>query len=259
MGVRTFTGGNVFLLNIVKSMVATYESEAIDAAARTTGHLESQAASLAVAGARGTESVTVDARVQNLIGHKLPTAFPSRRVRLHVVARDQAGAVIFESGAWNDNGSIAGNDNDADDTRCEPHYTTITTDDQVQIYEPILANSDGTVTTGIITAAGYLKDNRLLPVGSDKATAHPDTAVAGTAAQDEDFVGGGDAIVYEIATADGIRPMTVTVELVYQSIGYRWLENLRPVDTPQTASLFEAADQTRNAPTVLASQQITVQ
>ena|ERR1700733_14957818 len=51
--------------------------------------------------------------------------------------------------------------------------------DQVEIYEPILKDSDGKVTTGLLHEVGYLKDNHPLPHGFDKATAMKDIAVTG--------------------------------------------------------------------------------
>ena len=68
-------------------------------------------------------------------------------------------------------GQIAGNDNDADATRFEPHYNEIKAADQVQIYESIMVDQAGAVTTGLLTAVRYVKDNRLLPRGFDKRTA----------------------------------------------------------------------------------------
>jgi len=62
----------------------------------------------------------------------------------------------------------------------------------VQIYESILGNSDNEVTTGLMTATHYLKDNRLLPDGFVKANAQADTAVIGEALNDADFSGGSD-------------------------------------------------------------------
>ena len=48
----------------------------------------------------------VDILVKNLTGHKLPTAFPSRRAWLHIVVRDRDGKTVFESGALNPDGSF---------------------------------------------------------------------------------------------------------------------------------------------------------
>src|SRR5689334_23540606 len=131
-------------------------------AERTVAFLQSQSARLSI---RGVESASdrlkVQVLVQNLTGHKMPTAYPSRRAWLHVTIRDAANNKVFESGALHADGSIEGNDNDADPTKFEPHYREITSADQVQIYEPILKDSEGHVTTGLLAAVGYLKDNRL--------------------------------------------------------------------------------------------------
>ena len=48
----------------------------------------------------------------------------------------------------------------------EPHYREITSAEQVQIYESIMEDQHGNVTTGLLSAVGYLKDNRLLPTAS---------------------------------------------------------------------------------------------
>ena len=56
-------------------------------------------------------------------------------------------------------------------------------------------------TTGLLTATHYIKDNRLLPRGFDKATADNDIGVYGAAMQDPDFAGGGDAVHYAVPVA----------------------------------------------------------
>ncbi len=53
-------------------------------------------------------------------------------------------------------------------------YDQITQADQVQVYEPIIHNTDGDVTHTLLRASGYIKDNRLLPAGFDKTTASSD-------------------------------------------------------------------------------------
>ena len=52
-----------------------------------------------------------------------------------------------------------GNDNDTDPDRYEPHHAVIESGDQVQIYEPVMLDTDGGVT--------WEKDNEGLP-GVDK-------------------------------------------------------------------------------------------
>jgi len=145
---------------------------------------------------------------------------------------------VFESGAINSKGAIAGNDNDTDAARYEPHYTEIRNADQVQIYETIMTDSNGGVTTGLLQAVRYLKDNRVLPRGFDKSTAGTDIAVAGEASQDADFGGGADGIRYSIDTGDAQGALHVTAELYYQPIGYRWAMNLRHYDTEESKRLL---------------------
>ena len=108
--------------------------------------------------------------MENLGGHKLPTAYPSRRAWIHVSVRDRNHRTVFESGALNPDGSIQGNDNDCDPARFEPHYDEIDSQ-QVEIYESIMKDHAGHVTTGLLSAIGYVKDNRLLPRGFNKGTA----------------------------------------------------------------------------------------
>ena len=53
-----------------------------------------------------------DITITNLVGHKYPTSYPARRTWLHITVSDAAGEIVFESGAFNADGSIAGNAND---------------------------------------------------------------------------------------------------------------------------------------------------
>ena len=103
----------------------------------------------------------------------------------------------------------------------------------MQIYEPILGDPAGRPTTGLLTATQYLKDNRLLPRGFDKATAHPDIAVYGTAGPDADFTAEGDRVRYQADVTGSAGPFAIEVELRYQPIAYRWAHNLEKYDAPE--------------------------
>ena len=172
--------------------------------------------------------------MRNLAGHKLPTAYPSRRAWLHVQARDEAGALLFESGAMRQDGSIEGNGNDEDPRALEPHYTEITAPDQAQIYESVIVDVEGEVTTALLRGVRYAKDNRLLPSGFDKVSARADVAVRGHAAADPDFTADGDDVRYRIPIQGDVRAATVSVRLLFQTIGYRWAQNLRAYDARET-------------------------
>ena len=89
------------------------------------------------------------------------------------------------------------------------------------------------VTTGLLSAVRYLKDNRLLPHGFDKQTADPEIGVRGEAADDEDFGGGGDRVRYSAAVTDGDGPFEIEAELLYQPIGFRWASNLKRYSAPE--------------------------
>ena len=93
-----------------------------------------------------------------------------------------------------------------------------------------MSDQAGSPTTGLLHAVGYLKDNRLLPNGFPKSSANADIAVRGAATGDEDFVAGGDKVRYRIDLGAARGPIDIEVELLYQSVGYRWAHNLDGYD-----------------------------
>jgi hypothetical protein len=229
---HVFRGGNFFLPRILNRHrdelgVDALPQELDTAFRRTMEHLQSKAANVAIKNVEIMNGgLRAEVSIQNLAGHKLPSAYPSRRVWIHFTVQDRHGSLIFESGRMEEDGSISGNDNDADRDRFEPHYTEIDSPDKVQIYEPILAGPDNDVTTVLLTASRYAKDNRLLPEGFDKATAEEDIAVHGAAESDKDFCGNGDRVTYLVPIRDSEGPFKVKAELWYQPISYRWAHNL---------------------------------
>jgi hypothetical protein len=156
-----------------------------------------------------------------------------------VTVRDRHDAVVFESGRLGPTGRIDGNDNDEDGARFEPHHDEIVRADQVQVYESVMADAQGRVTTGLLSAVRYLKDNRVLPRGFDKVSAPGEVAVHGEAAADADFTAGGDRLRYAVTLPPGGSPYRIEAELLYQSIGYRWAENLRRFETTETRRFLE--------------------
>jgi hypothetical protein len=246
---HVFRGGNAFMLRILSSYraelgVSALPQELDGTIRRTLQFLGTDTARVMIDSARASaESLEFAVSVQSLAGHKLPTAYPSRRVWLHVTVRDASGSIVFESGAVRPDGYIIGNDNDVDGMRFEPHYDRIEGPEQVQIYEPVMVDGAGRVTTGLLNGVRYVKDNRILPRGFDKSTAPWDIAVRGAALGDESFAAGGDRIHYVITARGARRPFTVTAELNYQTIGFRWAENLKAYDAFETrrfVSYYEA-------------------
>jgi hypothetical protein len=236
---HTFRGGNFFMLQMLNRFrdelgVQAPAREMEAAVRRTVEHLERDTARVRIASAqRNGNRIDLAVQVENLAGHKFPTAYPSRRAWLQVTATDASGKVVFESGAFQSDGRINGNDHDTNPLAFEPHFAVIDRPDQVQIYESIMVGANDTPTTGLLTGVRYAKDNRLLPAGFVKTRATSDTAVHGAAASDPDFDGGGDVTRYSIEAPAAAGPISVTVRLWFQPIAYRWAENLRSYKAPE--------------------------
>lgn len=229
---HAFEGGNFFMPRVLNRhrgelAVMALPSELDAASERAAAHLQSAAARLGFEGIEFRDGrLEALVSIRNLAGHKLPSAYPSRRAWIHFQVIEGSGRIVFESGRPQPDGSISGNDNDRDADRFEPHYRKISSPEEVQIYEPILGGPDGRVTTVLLTASQYLKDNRILPDGFDKTTADPDIAVRGGAAEDEDFAGGSDRILYSVDLTNAASPLKIRAALWYQPVGYRWAHNL---------------------------------
>jgi hypothetical protein len=253
-----FAGANPYILTMLQTFGeelgvtagTDHFQESIDA---SLDLLDSETADVALEnlelnGARLSGQVVVE----NLAGHKFPTAYPSRRAWLHITIHDADGLLVFESGAALADGSIEGNDNDADPAQFEPHYRAIVGPNQVQIYEAILKDSEGAVTTSVMRAAGFLKDNRLLADGFQKSAPYQDIAVRGEARDDPDFLGGGDRVLLDVALSGTRRvPYAVTVEILFQPVGYRWIENLRQAEGAEVEAFLRYAAAVPNRPVVV--------
>jgi len=225
---HTFLGANTLMMEIMDTyrdelgVTATGFNDAISA----TRTMLQTSATLSIQDiSEDDDDILVTVKVTNNIGHKFPTSFPSRRAWIHFTATNEAGDIVFESGKLNANGSIVGNNGDADSSAFEPHYSEISTSDQVQIYEPIMVDTDGAVTHTLLRAAAFVKDNRVLPTGFDKQTVPNDIAVKGAAFDDTDFVGGGDTVVYRLAKGSATS-LNINATLLYQTIAYGHIQDM---------------------------------
>ena len=256
---HSIVGGNVFLLEMLKAFgvdigVTASDEQFDETIAATLALLQEQTATVALDEIKLVgDYLSAEVVIENNAGHKLPTSFPSRRAWLHITVKDAGGNLIFESGGVNPDGSIVENDNDLDGGAFEPHYQAIVQPEQVQIYEAILKDTEEDVTTSVLSAAGYFKDNRLLPWGFEKSAPYEDIQVRGPAMEDADFDAGGDRVGLALRLPSAQAPLTLTVELLYQSIGYRWAENLRMADGPEVEQFLEMYDSLSNTPVVIAS------
>ena len=65
-------------------------------------------------------------------------------------------------------------------------------------------------------------------------------------------MGGGDRVPYTIELGSAEGPFTVTVELLYQSVGYRWAENMRRHESPEPDRFLGYYEVVSNRPVVVA-------
>lgn len=250
---HVFRGGNFFMLGLLNRYrdelgVMALPQELQLGVARTVEHLEGSTATISIEDVSTSNGgLAFDVAVENRVGHKFPTAYPSRRAWLHVQVRDAQGRTVFESGAFRPDGSIVGNDNDEDAGRFEPHHAEISDPDEVQIYEAIMVDDDGGITTGLLRAARWIKDNRLLPAGFDPSGAESRIGVYGSAEEDGSFAPGGDRVRYRVGTGDEAGPHTVTAELWFQPIAYRWAHNLADYESFETSRFVRYYDSMADA------------
>ena len=221
-----FVGGNAYMVNLIKEHAdeigVTAEAGHFDATiSRTIEQLENRTATLTI------NDITLDGdlldipvTVAVLAGHKFPTGFPSRRAWIHLRVTAANGMVLFESGAVDAQGKINGCDADEDLSVIEPHYDIIDSSGQVQVYESIMADVNDQVTYTLLRGSYYLKDNRLLPKGFEKATAVDDIGVFGAASTDDNFIGGSDKVTYRVDTSGYSGQISIEAVLNYQAISY---------------------------------------
>lgn len=195
-------------------------------------------------------SLVAQVTVTNNSGHKFPSGAGFRRGWVEFEVLDADDQVLWASGSFNEFGAIVGPDGmplpsefttQADEL--QPHYTQITGQDQVQIYEvrtekPLHGNSGPSeLTTQTLSLFEDVKDNRILPRGWRPPASIPEGAmrfgldlVTMANVTEPHAVGddpnywdpkltGSDSLIYEIPLAelDG-SPAFVRASMRYQTI-----------------------------------------
>jgi hypothetical protein len=187
-GKHHLAGGNTFMLRLMRDHIdelgipATVE-QFDSTIARSLRQLHSAVDLDVELASRSTDTLAVDVRLTNRTGHKFPSGYPSRRAFLRVVVTNADGDTLFRNGLIDATNEVIGHD-----VGYEPHRDVITAEDQVQIYEMVMGDVNGNVTTVLERAATPLKDDRLPPVGFTSTHPSYDTAVvAGVDPSDVDF------------------------------------------------------------------------
>ena len=246
-GQHTLVGGNAHLLTLLREYRTALGIEGStsingfnDQIVLTRQFLAGAAAVAVSPPQQEGAQLDFDVAITNHAGHKIPSAYPSRRAWLHVTVKDGGGSTVFESGKPDARGYISTDEarlkadcmsqqklDGFDSSLCyEPHRDVITDASQVAIYETVLGDINDDITHTLLQAAQYLKDNRIPPIGFTNATAaaiEVQTIPAGVAG-DSDFNCvdaaegcGADTVHYRVDIGTQTGPFTVEARLLYQA------------------------------------------
>jgi hypothetical protein len=177
--------------------------------------------------------MTVNVKITNLSGHKLPSGYSEgRRMWLNLQVHDANGGLVFESAAYNPASGVLG------------------VDAQAHVYEVFqgIFNHNGTGTCDIVDAAGkpmfhfvasdcIAKDTRIPPLGFHPATAGDPNGYALRPVPVDYYPattpGSGilvnfDSVNYTLPVPAGtVGPLTATARLYYQTSSKDYMEFLR--------------------------------
>jgi hypothetical protein len=257
LGVRPtdyMTGSQVGAANAVASITRTARHDTADLSVTTSRD--------------GQGRITAKVLVTNKAGHRFPSGVGFRRAFLTVeVVRPAVGnnpeKVVWASGRTNSWGVLVGPEGEPLPTETfvpdpstgqqafQPHHEVIDSETQVQVYETLVRNRKGELTTSFVRGCEIAKDNRLLPRGWRKAG--PGPALSGrfleatypdaTTLADPRYADGSgtDEVTYRIALPPGIETtgLTVRATLSYQALPPYYLANLfgTATDGPATQRL----------------------
>lgn len=249
-----FVGGNTLVIKMLRdypdTLQVTAETSHFDSTLLyAEKNLKDLSLNFYVAASQENDSLSVDVEIQNITGHKLPTGIPLRRMWIHLKVNDENSNIIFESGAWDNEGRIIGMD-----LPYEHHHNIINNKDEVQIYEGVPVDINGNVTYTLLRAAVFIKDNRIPPIGfTTSNNSYDTTAIYGEALNDPNFNRNGsyegtgtDITTYRIPI-ENINSFHITAEVCYQTLKpeiAEFLSGMNSLDITRFNNMYAAADKT---------------
>jgi hypothetical protein len=272
---HTLVGLNVFLIDMATQFSDIFGIATVDPMMGSLGvppltytrdamldQAANHSAAIEVSGVASTAtSLTAQVKVTNKSGHKLPSGVGFRRAFVDFRVMDASGQTLWESGRTDASGVITDQAGQPivgelwwkpdcagrlDGNPHQPHYQTISRQDQAQVYQELVtappstgaaqcgptAPPVGQTTTSFMSICARLKDNRLLPdgflplaqrveiskalgAGADMAD---DTSPVGVGNDPDYKAGGGDTLRYVIPLGDiKGKPAAVEATLYYQA------------------------------------------
>ncbi|MFK7757252.1 MAG: T9SS type A sorting domain-containing protein [Flavobacteriales bacterium] len=265
-GKHYMVGGNTFMLELMKNRIdelgITATEEQFDRVIERTMNLLTQETlemEITELGA-DDDSLAYEITLTNLTGHKFPSGYPARRAFIEFLVEADNGDTLFHSGAIQDDYRVSGHNE-----TYEPHYTKITSADEVQIYEMVVADTNGDVTTVLERADTYIKDNRLTPKGfTTSHEVYDTTIVAGNALADSNFNfeggtegSGSDRIIYKAPMLGYEGAVNVTARVYYQSVPPKWNEEMFMFTTPEIDAFRDMYDEEGADPVLIAEESVS--
>ena len=193
-----------------------------------------------------------------LTGHKFPTGIPLRRAWIQVRVFDGASNLVFSSGTYDTLGRILDGSGSVQPFEfaggpIPPNETVITSPDQVQIYQAVMADMSGAPTYRLLRGASFLKDNRLLPRGWSQNNLNIDLIAPQGVEGDTDYTTGGDRLDFQIDVSNTSGPFIVEAQLLYQTLGNRWAEEIFAVGTDEVIALERMLQTADRRPEIVAT------
>ena len=263
-----FAGANAFMLNLMKENSEALELPATpeqfeDAIAATNDMLLNRSINVSLELIdRTIDTAFLDLKITNIAGHKFPSGYPSRRVFVQFLIETESGDTLFISGKIDEDFEVVGHNTDY-----ETHYNVINSEEQIQIYEMVMADVNDDVTTVLERAKYLLKDNRLPPAGF--VTEHPsyDTVqIIGLAETDENFNkesnvqgNGSDHIFYHIPLDEYNEKLIATCKIYYQTAPPKWMKEMFDEETEEIDVFREMFNNADRNPILLKTKSIEIE
>lgn len=237
-----FVGGNTYMLELMRDHRADLKIDATAAQfdsvlARTTRLLQQQTLEMALSLTNRTlDTAFFHLNLQNLAGHKFPSGYPSRLAFVEFILETEQGDTLFASGLLDEERRIINRD-----PTFEPHYDIIREESQVQIYEMVMVDVEGNVTTILQRAQTQAKDNRIPPIGFTTSHITYDTAqIVGAAFNDLNFNRnpkaegtGADELRYHVSLGGYAGEITASATVYYQALPPRWMDEMFAETSPE--------------------------
>lgn len=263
-GMHHFAGANTFMVNMIKENgeelgVTANDTQFDSTLSRNTQMLREKSVlvDLEVID-RTLDTLYLKLSLENITGHKFPSGYPSRRVTVELIIRDN-NDTIFHNGKFDESGNLL-----FEDANYERHHNIINTEQQVQIYELVMGDINYDVTTILERANFTLKDNRIPPIGFTTTHSAYDTVqIVGLATDDPNFNNlfgeegtGSDILYFNVSTLGITNDLNIITNIYYQTVNPRWLSNMFSYSSDEIDLFKDFYNTADKSPTLVTSTEL---